>query len=144
MQKVLYVPGQMNLITFLVDGHCHISGATIEEVQARYPEAIEMDYDAASDLIDQAIAAKYLTGPEEITEAKFIEMLGVLPPEKWFNDGSSESFMLAELLVGNIGTFYARIGKRYYSVNAPSRTEHAEIIASIIRSCVAEIRKSPA
>lgn len=39
----------------------------------------------------------YLSGPEEqIPEKKFVEMLGVLPPERWENKGDFESFLMSE------------------------------------------------
>jgi hypothetical protein len=53
--------------------------------------------------------------PEEITREKFFEMLEVLPPKRWVNTGSFESFLMSEHWSGNYTHQYARRGNRYYS-----------------------------
>ena len=106
----------------------------LRKLQAEYPGAVAMSYDEAEVLINAAIATKYLTGPVEITKARFMEMLVVLPPARWINSDGAETFLLSELLTKDIGTFFSRIGDRYFEVNAPARTLHQEIIVLILKA----------
>ena len=141
-EKVLYIPGQTNFVTFLLpEGICSITGNTVEQMQAEYPGAVEMSYVEASALVDAAISFIYLTGPKEITEARFLEMFHVLPPARWVNLLETESFLLSELLIGGIGTFFARIGNRFFEINAPAKTKHAEIISMILDAFAPATRK---
>jgi hypothetical protein len=53
----------------------------------------------------------YLSRPaEEIPERKFVEMLGVLPPERWENKGDFESFLMCEHWSGPYTQQYVRRG----------------------------------
>lgn len=141
-EKVVYVPGQSHLVTFLLSsGICSVSGKTVEEMLAEYPGAVVMSYNEAEALINAAIAAKYLTGPKEITVARFLEMLNLLPPRIWVTHCNTETFLLSELVIKNIGTFFARIGDRYFEINAPTRTLHQEIIVLILEAFAPAARK---
>ena len=135
-EKALYVPGSTRILTFLNrEGVCAFSGETVEQMQAKYPAAVILPYLEADALSDKAIAEKYLTGPVEITKARFMEKLGALPPILWITHCGAESFLFAELVAKDIGTFFARIGDRCFEVNAPpTRTRHQEIMVMIIET----------
>ena len=134
-EKVLYVPGSTGILTFLNhEGACAFSGETVEQMQAKYPAAVVLPYLEADALSDKAIAEKYLTGPVEITKARFMEKLEALPPMIWVTHFGAESFLFAELVIKDIGTFFARLGDRYFEINAPARARHDEIISMVLEA----------
>ena len=57
---------------------------------------------------------KYLSQPiEEISEGYFFDMLEILPPGGWTNNGTFEKFYMIERQAGNITRQFARLGDRY-------------------------------
>src|ERR1700682_4430792 len=50
----------------------------------------------------------------EITEERWDEMLGVLPPVAWKNEGAHESFKISERTAGSITAIFVRIRDRYF------------------------------
>ena len=68
-------------------------------------------------------------------------MFHVLPPARWVNLLETESFLLSELPIGGIGTFFARIGNRFFEINAPAKMKHAEIISMILDAFAPATRK---
>jgi hypothetical protein len=127
-------PGNMQMVDLVrPNGLSWINGESLEEIRAKYPRAELMDYKEAARQMDAATRKAYCTGPHEITAERFEEMLCVLPPEKWVNNGGSESFLLSELLIANIGSFYIRIGGKYYTVNDDIRTTHAMLLEMIAK-----------
>jgi len=69
--------------------------------------------------------------PKPITEQRFWEMLGALPPAKWERRNNSESFMVIEGQTDDLYTFCARIGDNYYEMILPRNTTHGEILNRI-------------
>jgi hypothetical protein len=55
-------------------------------------------------------AAAFRSEVSEITAATWEDMLGVLPPMPWRNDGLGESFKLSEYLTGSITSIYVALG----------------------------------
>jgi len=89
--------------------------------------------------LDDAMAcheAAFRTDPEEISADKWDEMLGVLPPVAWRNDGAGESFKMSEYLTGRITGIYVSLDGRYFMFNDSVGTSHAE--------CCARVRASAA
>lgn len=75
----------------------------------------------------------YLTAPVEIDVHAFHDALGLMYPMNWRSseDGECETFMLAEMVCGNVTEIYARIGIRYYRMRDYSNLDHAEILARV-------------
>jgi hypothetical protein len=71
--------------------------------------------------------------PAEIDVHAFHDALGLMYPMNWHcsEDGGCETFMLAEMVCGNVTEIYARIGIRYYRMRDYSSLEHAEILARV-------------
>lgn len=71
--------------------------------------------------------------PAEIDVHVFHDALGVMYPLNWCRseNGECETFMLAEMVCGNITEIYARIGIRYYRMHDYSNLDHAEILARV-------------
>jgi hypothetical protein len=70
--------------------------------------------------------AQFLSGPEEITEERFQEMLNILPPVGWKNDSDGESFKICERTAGRLTAIFIRIGERYATLTDDIRTPHQE------------------
>ncbi|HFD7667590.1 hypothetical protein [Raoultella ornithinolytica] len=75
----------------------------------------------------------YLTAPVEIDVHAFHDALGLMYPMNWRSseNGECETFMLAEMVCGNVTEIYARIGIRYYRMRDYSNLDHAEILARV-------------
>ncbi|EAR9301506.1 hypothetical protein KHA76_003707 [Salmonella enterica subsp. houtenae serovar 44:z36,[z38]:-] len=71
--------------------------------------------------------------PAEIDVHVFHNALGLMYPINWrcSEDGECETFMLAEMVCGNVTEIYARIGIRYYWMRDYSNLDHAEILACV-------------
>ena len=75
-----------------------------------------MACDEAWKAIDETALAKYRKDVSEITEARFMDALNVLPPVGWTTRQGVESFKISERLWGNITDIYARLGDRYFTL----------------------------
>ena len=100
-QQCFYVPGQINLIDLCnLDAfgnyRGHYSQEILGEVLARHPSAVRMAFDDAMIDIEKAQAAEFVTAPVEIDEARFVEMLEVLPPQDWQRHHNAETFKISE------------------------------------------------
>ena len=63
------------------------------------------------------LAAHYATlktKPKAITEERFMYGLEVLPPCRWHNAGGFEVFHISERLTGNLVSWFAHKGDRYW------------------------------
>jgi hypothetical protein len=71
--------------------------------------------------------------PAEIDVHAFHDALGLMYPMNWrcSEDGECETFMLAEMICGNVTEIYARIGIRYFRLRDYSNLDHAEILARV-------------
>ncbi len=101
------------------------SGETLEQMQTRYPGAELLDLAEFVSFKEQAL----LTAPVEITEDRFIEMLEVLPPQRWIQRQGSESFQMQEHLSGRVTETFCRIGSRYFCFNGIAGMRHEDIVA---------------
>ncbi|EAA2780251.1 hypothetical protein DB202_22985 [Salmonella enterica] len=71
--------------------------------------------------------------PAEIDVHAFHDALGLMYPMNWRSseDGECETFMLAEMVCGNVTEIYARIGMRYFRMRDYSNLDHADILARV-------------
>lgn len=102
----------------------HVNGETLEEIRKRYPDAVYMEWEEASRLMDE----RNRLPVRETTQDHFWEMLECLPPVGWKNEGSGESFKMSERWSGNITDIYARIGERYFTLRDTIFMSHAEVM----------------
>jgi hypothetical protein len=64
----------------------------------------------------------------EISEEKYEEMLGVLPPQNWHTAADGVNlFLLAEYISGNFTSQYANYNGRYYVRNVDARDKSTYI-----------------
>lgn len=71
--------------------------------------------------------------PVEIDVHRFHDALGLMYPLNWSSseNGECETFMLAEMVCGNVTEIYTRIGVRYFLMSDYSNLNHAQILASV-------------
>lgn len=68
--------------------------------------------------------------PVEITEERWNEMLGILPPVGWkHGEPDSESFKISELTAGRVTAIFVRIGQRYFEFSDLITTRHIDCVA---------------
>ncbi len=71
--------------------------------------------------------------PEEIDVHAFHEALGLMYPLNWSTSesGSWETFMLQEMVCGDVTEIYARCGARYFRLRDVCNLSHAQITTRI-------------
>lgn len=117
----VFVSGLLTVIDFLNPdtGKSYVNGETLEQIQARYPGAQLVDFELWNAAKEKALC----TEPEPSTEERFLELLEVLPPQRWqrgttTDDESCESFELCEHTSGRVTTVCVRIGEKYFEFQA--------------------------
>lgn len=93
-----------------VTGRSEIAGETLEQIRLRYPGAQLVEFGPWCAAKEKALCSE----PEPITEARFMEMLEVLPPQRWQRGENCESFELCEHTSGRVTAIFCRIGDRYF------------------------------
>ncbi len=91
-------------------GRSQIENQTLEQIQERYPGATIATLSEWSKAHEQSLC----TEPQAITEERFMEMLEVLPPQRWQHGKNCESFELMEHFSGRITSIYVRLGEKYF------------------------------
>ena len=134
-----WVPGETHIVdlihpeTGLTLHYAH----GVEEVTARHAGAVRIDCEDAWRAIEIAERERYVRGVEEITEARFMDALNVLPPVGWTTRGGVESFKISERITGNLTDIFARMGDRYFKLTDDIRLS-ADVIASRVRDFVSD------
>lgn len=85
-------------------------------------DVMVMDMEAAI----QQINASHTKPPFEISEDRFDDMLGILPPQKWVRYKTEESFHVSERITGNIVMIFVRIGGRYFEMHDEATLTHED------------------
>jgi len=130
--KVVYVPGAMNVIDFMVERSGEQRGGysneTLEQIRQRHPGAIVGELDAF--VVERD--ARLRTEPVEITPAQWIDALEVLPPLDHCYDGTACTFKCMEMFCGTITAVYCRIGGRCFTFNDDASIKHADIVKKVM------------
>lgn len=79
-------------------------------------EAEMLRIDDAARKVHEYARNIFCKGPKEITRRRWYELLEVLPPEGWFRDGDSETFMVPECITSCLYCYGIRIGSRYFEM----------------------------
>lgn len=122
-----YVPGETHIVDLIHpdDGRTLHYQEDQPQVHARHPAAVRMTCDEAWKVIDETALERYRKDVSEITEARFMDALNVLPPVGWTTRHSVESFRISERLWGNITDIYARLGERFFTLTDDIRLSPA-------------------
>lgn len=67
--------------------------------------------------------------PVEVSEARWWEMLEVMPPSKWKGSNGSQSFHVCEYLSGNFVSWFVKIGPRYFELQDVDSLAHEQLVA---------------
>lgn len=86
-------------------------------------------------------AAKTL--PVEITEARFHDMLNVLPPVNWSKTGNGESFKMSERFTGSITAIFIALNGRYFTFHDTITLPHDECCSKVFHSQAYRAPKTP-
>lgn len=115
------------VIDVVVNGRSSINHQSLEEIRMRYPDAVEMSLDAATQWLEN----QSITAPSEIDEDGFLSMFEVLPPSGWTLKGNEESFKLCEHYRGRVTTVCVRIGGRYFSFLDIASLPHEKCVEKV-------------
>ena len=106
LKRVVYEPGSLHIHTeiSIKDGVdiCSYSGVKISRILAENVKRQIMLLDDAIVAICTIEDSLYLKPWKEITEERYNEMLGVLPPEKWKTVSGVSIFRMSEYITSNI------------------------------------------
>ena len=106
----------------------YYSQKTQEEMVTSYPEIKMGDVDT----VIIAIENYHRTSPKLINEGDYFEMLYVLPPMEFTNQGHTESFKLQEFTAINITDIYVRVGCTYFHMKDSHSLTHDEILQRVV------------
>ena len=117
---------------------------TLDEAMRQHPGAEVMPIEAAH----EACCDQYRTDPAQCGAERFLEMLEVLPPLRWQRRGASESFMVGEMIYGDIAAIFVRLGREdgeptYWSFNDRVTLGHDEIVARATAAAAALAANAP-
>lgn len=130
----IYVEGERHIESYIKpDGFVAYQDnpTTPEEYLASNPGAIILPLDDAVKKIRTLDRAEYCKPWVEISKETWWDMLEVLPPEKWQNNGTVEMFRMSEYLCGRITGHYARVGERYFCANREAGDNFPELIREL-------------
>lgn len=135
---VIYKKGANSIQTSVTNGRCDYTTYTVEQyLEKKGPEYSCISFDDALELI-KAIDDKNLIGKWlEITEEHFMEMLEVLPPEKWQRTGHFEIFRMSEYYTSNITNHFVHVNMigekdRYFEANRRTSVSYDAITLEIL------------
>ena len=124
--NVIYDPATMEMQDFLMsDGLSEIEGITKAEMEARDGKKYDIGFFWD---IHKLRENTFITKPKRITKTEFIRILEVLPPLHWRGGNGVESFMISELIYGDIANIYTHINNKYYHLSDHSSLSHEQII----------------
>lgn len=134
-----YVPGAMNIQDFAfknADGDwCGLYSRDSEAALKERTGAVLTELEVALAMLDKVTRDTLCGGPARITQATFVEMLEVLPPQRWENHAATEFFHISEHISGPYVSWYVRIGEgdfaTYYTLVEDYRINTAELLKII-------------
>ena len=133
-----YVPGETHIVDLIHpdDGLTLHYQDNADAVRGRHPGAKRLTCEDAWTAIDAAAQVRYRKDVPEVSEARFMDALNVLPPVGWTTRGGVESFRISERLWGNITDIFAHCGKRYFTLTDDVRLP-ADVIAARVHAFIA-------
>jgi hypothetical protein len=133
--RVFHRPGRDTLdgVVLCDDGikRSQYGRSTLEQLKERYgPTVEEGDLYVAIALIEDA----HTTEPVEIDGDRWTYFLEVLPPNKWVNQGETESFQSVEYQTFTITQICVRVGDRRFAFDHRHGITHTEAVEKVRNS----------
>jgi hypothetical protein len=127
----LWDPATGRVYTIMINDRSAWGGQTLKELIADgsvSPESRIVPHEEGIALQEAADRERYCTGPEQITEERFHELLNILFPERWTRNERNESFRISEPLTGRLYTWVVRIGSDFYRLNEDGDISHQMLL----------------
>jgi hypothetical protein len=100
---------------------------TLAVLQENYPDMALMSVAALIDLQNE----KLRTPVAEITQERYIDQLGVLPPMDWCRTMKGESFKSMERYSGDVTSIFVRAAGRFFEFRDVCTLTHAQVMARV-------------
>lgn len=123
--------GRFTVIDLVRDGRGIWGGHTLDETRQEYADAELMPLDKAAERSE----SQWIGPIQEITRARFWEMLEVLPPMRWKHGDGWQTFYMSEFTSGNVTQHCVQIGydgkgARYFAKEDRASVTPAELVAA--------------
>ncbi len=107
---------------------------TLEELQVQYADMALMTEDKA----DALYCTRLFRPWEEISEARWIDQLDVLPPLDWCSTPAGETFKSSEMYSGKVTHIFAQIRGRYFECRDYAWKKHADLVLGAVLAMAAD------
>lgn len=112
------------------------NGQTLADYLAENPQCYALNSAQADEYLQKQFDSM-VTEPEPCTAEHWQNMLEILPPCRWQTVRGVNMFHVSERLVGNIVSWFARIGESHYTFN-----DHADCEMESLAAKVAAVHQS--
>lgn len=107
--------------------------ATFDAVRSIYPDAVLVTQADALEMLNTGYRRPWA----EITEARYVDQLEVLPPMDWCRGFGGESFKSMEFTGGDVTAIFVRYEGRFFECHDLHTLTHRELIGDVItRFCL--------
>ncbi|MFZ4213938.1 hypothetical protein ACOZB2_21220 [Pantoea endophytica] len=107
---------------------------TLEELQVQYADMALMTESEA----DALFCTRLLRPWEEVSEARWMDQLTVLPPLDWQSSPAGETFKCSEMYSGRVTHIFAHIRGRYFECRDYAWKKHADLVLGAVLAMAAE------
>lgn len=107
---------------------------TLEELQVQYADMALMSESDA----DALFCTRLFRPWEEVSEARWMDQLTVLPPLDWQSSPAGETFKCSEMYSGKVTHIFARIRGRYFECRDYAWKKHADLVLGAVLAMAAE------
>ncbi|WP_217550186.1 hypothetical protein [Pantoea sp. GbtcB22] len=107
---------------------------TLEELQVQYADMVLMTESEA----DALFCTRLFRPWEEVSEARWMDQLTVLPPLDWQSSPAGETFKCSEMYSGKVTHIFAHIRGRYFECRDYAWKKHADLVLDAVLAMAAE------
>lgn len=107
---------------------------TLEELQVQYADMALMTEPEA----DALFCTRLFRPWEEVSEARWMDQLTVLPPLDWQSSPAGETFKCCEMYSGKVTHIFAHIRGRYFECRDYAWKKHADLVLGAVLAMAAE------
>lgn len=111
-----------------------VSFETLEELQVQYADMALMTESEA----DVLFCTRLFRPWEEVSEARWMDQLTVLPPLDWKSSPAGETFKCSEMYSGKVTHIFVHIRGRYFECRDYVWKQHADLVLGAVLAMAAE------